>query len=366
MSRLEEDRKSLTELLKKGKRFALAYHSDADGMGAAKILIEHLYKNRVDRSNIKVYPVNTNDRLLREDQENDVLKDNFDILIYMDLCNHRSDQLKRLRKKVKHIVSIDHHYFKEGWPECFDLYINSKFFDELTRPQVHTASKLLNTIFYNAKNDWLEIIGLEGDVAVPSLPGTLSYEVTQILNLLGLIQNNEEPLTKRDERSNTLLNCLLDSDNLSIFLDSFRKIEDLSRLYDNITRDIATNVENLLSLQPRHKTHSNLIYVYDVEAKAGYDIIGQLLKAHFPYLAYNCTYILHQKFPGTKEDQVFLYTSNPLIDCFKIAVDNGGGGHTNRAGFPLKQNSFDETVKNIIETINNMILTGEKEYASNT
>jgi hypothetical protein len=363
MNKLEKSRNDLKDLLSRGKTFALAYHPDADGMGATKILIHYLLNSGINEADISLYPTNINERIMNPDQEKEVIEKAPDIVIYLDLCIAQKEQLDRLRKSIKHIIIIDHHYFHKGVPERADLCINSIYFDELTRPQVHTASKLMDTLFYNTKNDWLEIIGLEGDVAIPSMPGTLSFEATQILNLLGLIQRDDEPGSVRDKRCNSLLKCLIDSHDLPTFLDNFKKLKDLHALYKRVTEDIEQNVKKIEAIKPKLKFHSNSIYCYEINSVTGYDIIGQILKAHIPYLGYNSTYIIHQRHHMKSAHQIFMYTNNLLIDCFKVASKNGGGGHTNRSGFRIEGISVEKKIDEIIEDIKEMIVQGEHEYS---
>jgi hypothetical protein len=363
MNKLELHKQQLVDILSKGKTFALAYHPDADGFCSTKILIQHLIESGVDRKNISFYPINENDRLLSKYQEEDILKRNFDTVIYIDLCNQYPEQFERLRTKVKYIISLDHHYFKEGWETNFDVYINSKFFDELTKPQVHTASKLLNTIFYNTKNDWLEIIGLEGDVAVPSMPGTASAEATQILNMLGLIERCDEHHGITDNRRNDLLNCLIDSENIPSFLNNFRKNMQLKQLYAGVAQDISCNTESLKSLPAQQTCHSHKIFTYQITAKSGYEIIGLILKEFFPFIGYNSTYILHQELQTKGDYQIFLCSSSPLVNCFQIAKERGGGGHTNRSGFGLYQKSLPSMLDEVTNIIKEMTAQGETNYS---
>lgn len=371
MNRLEDYRNKLKEIFLKANTLAFAYHPDADGMGATKILVDYFIENNIDKKNLHFFPVNKNNRILEPEQVEKIHGLSPDMVIYLDLCIHEDsggynldDQLKRLREKVKYILSIDHHHFKEDLPGKFDLYINSKYFDELTAPQVHTASKLLNTIFYNTKHDWLEILSLEGDMAVPSMLGTLSYEATHILNLLGTIERDDESIQEEAKRRNNLLNCLLSSNNLKDFLENFNKLDLLPSLYKKITDDINWNVEKLKTLEPSLKFRGHSIYIYPIRAQKGFEIIGQILKEHFPFLGDNSTYIIHQELQTKGTYQIFQYSSSPLVDCYKIATDRGGGGHTNRSGFALYEGSLEKTLSDVVETIKKMIEEGEKDYAS--
>jgi hypothetical protein len=366
MNKLEDLREKLINILDKGRSFAMAYHADADGMGAAAILIKYLLEKGIERNSIYLYPINTAQRELEDEQLSDILSKAPDIFLHLDLCIQTDlKQIEEINKKIKYTISIDHHYYKdEQLLKLFDLYINSIFFSELTKPQVHTASKLLNTIFYNSRNDWLEIIGLEGDVAIPSMLLTPSGEATDILNLLGLTSRDDEPYQIRSERRNTLLNCLVDSDNLPSFLQNFSTLGELNKLYRSLKSDILNNVTTIKSLEPRIKFRSNTIYTHEITTKTNYEVVGQVLKGHFPYIGYNSTYILVEPVHTKGNYLVYLYTSNSLVDCFKIASNNGGGGHTNRAGFSVFGKSIETIVDTIIDTIKEMIIKGEKEYAS--
>ncbi len=331
---LEQFRKQLIEFLSKGKKFAIAYHCDADGICSTKIMIEYLNKEKkINLDNIFYYPTSNNERVMYEHQEEDVLKKKHDVILYLDLSTNLLDQIHKLRKDIGLVASIDHHHFNKDMEKNFDLYLNPGLIDGLKKPQLLTTCKFLNTIFYNTKNDWLEIIALEGDVAIPSLPGTVSNKAAQILNLLGRIEKESEPPDIRDKRVNTLLTCLLNSDNIPSFLEEFKKQEELNTLYVKIQNDNNENLKKVMATEPSYNFGPANIYIYEVKTREGYDIVDQILKAHLPYLKYNSTYIIYQTLNSTnKRFQIHVYSNNPFIDCSAITSKRGGGGHANRAG----------------------------------
>ncbi len=195
------------------------------------------------------------------------------------------------------------------------------------------------------------------------MKGTLSHTTSQILNLIGLAEKIDGNPMARDNTRNRLFNCLLDSDGFPEFTNNIIRLRDLYQLYLDIENDISNNVNNLKKLKPKLKFRSNNIYIYKIKITAGYEIIGQLLKEHLRYLGYNSTYIIYQEVPQKGGYQIFVYTSNPLINCFTIAVDHCGGGHTNRAGMSSSKKTIKKTIDNIVETIKKMIIAGEKQYA---
>lgn len=362
MTNLERFRNRLLAILSVSRAFAIGYHPDADGFASAAILVKYLLDNGITREFIDLYPTNTNKRVLEPAQEADVVAKLPDVLVYLDLCGHDREQIRRLKQKIRYIVSIDHHHFEKEWPPLFDLYINSRLFEELTRPEVQTSSKLLNTLFYNTKNDWLEILGLEGDNVVPSIPGTLSYRVTQLLNKIGEIERSDEDPKIRMERRNTMLNFLLRSENLLGFLERFEGKEELYNTYLDVVADVNGNVENIKALEPLLEFHTHKIFIYHIETKTGFELMNQVLKGHLPFLGYNSTYILHQEMQTGGRHQIFLYTSNPWVNCYEIAAKRTGGGHPNRAGFRVEGQPVKTALENVIETIKEMIAKGEAEY----
>jgi hypothetical protein len=364
MNNLNKFKDQLIAILSAGRTFAIGYHPDADGFASAAILIKYLLSNGVAREHIDLYPANTNERVLEPNQEIEVAAKLPDVLAYLDLCGHDREQIRRLKKKIRYVVSIDHHRFEKEWPGLFDLYINSMLFEELTRPELQTSSKLLNALFYNSKNDWLEILGLEGDNVVPTLPGTLSYQVSQLLNKIGEIERSDEDPAVRMERRNTMLNCLLRSENLLDFGRHFEGEKELYNLYLSVIADVDSSVEDLKSLEPVLEFHANKIFVYHITATTGFEIMNQVLKGHLPFLGYNSTYILHQEMQTGGMHQIFLYTSNPWVNCYEIATKRTGGGHPNRAGFRVEGQRIEVAVEEVIETVKEMIVKGEAEYSS--
>ncbi len=121
-----------------------------------------------------------------------------------------------------------------------------------------------------------------------------------------------------------------------------------------LVSDICSNREILKKETPVHLYKKNKILVHHNTVQSGFNIIGLILKAHFPYLEPNQTIILWQE-SASKTCDIYLYTSHPLIDCFKIATSYGGGGHTNRAGFTIPQKDLDVTLNQMVKTIKEMI-----------
>ncbi|MBI2341592.1 MAG: hypothetical protein HYU98_02515, partial [Deltaproteobacteria bacterium] len=274
----------LITILSNSRTFAIGYHPDADGFASAAILIKYLLSNGVARKNIDLYPANTNERVLEPAQADEVAEKQPDLLIYLDMCGHDPEQIRALKKKVGRIASIDHHRFDSKWPPLFDLYINCKFFAELAHPEEHTTSKLMNTLFHEPQNNWLEIAGLEGDNVVPSLPLTLSHRASSILNQLGEIESGDEDPEIRSGRRNALLDCILLSENLPDFVRRFEEAKKLYELYLKIEADIKDNVENLKKLEPALEFHSSKIFTYEIMAREGYALMNQILKGHLPFL----------------------------------------------------------------------------------
>ena len=357
MNKVKEYKEKLIGMLQQSKLLALVYHPDADGMGASSILIKYLLGSGFKKDNILLYPTNTNERMLEPEQETDILNKTPDTVIYLDLSTYKpKEQIERLKKKVKYVITIDHHYFKKELADIFDLCINSSFFDELTRPEAYTASKLLNTLFYDPSNYWLEILCLEGDNIVPSLPGTVFNDAIKILNDFGLSDREDEPVMIQGQRRNELLDCLVASNNVGDFIAKFRNNKNLSQHYDSIIGDVEENVEILKKLNPTLKLETNnSIYVHKIIARHGYAIVGQVLKGHLPYIGYNSTYVLYQQFKQKGEDQIYLYTSNPFVVCNKIASKYIGGGHPSRAGFKVEKKDINIVLDEVISDIKEMI-----------
>ncbi|MDO8643563.1 MAG: hypothetical protein Q7S00_01170 [bacterium] len=356
MSLLQTYQSRLEDIFSQSIKVAIAYHSDTDGIGSTKILSDALFHRGFQPSQIRYYPVNNGSRHLTESQEKDLVAWRADTLFYLDLCNNVPEPIQRLRKGIKFIVSLDHHSFLEGWERNFDLYLNSRFFSELVQPEKHCSTKLLNTLFNDGAHDWIEIIGLEADLVVPSLRGMPTYEVMQVLNLIGLSQQDGEKEEEAFRRSHRLLRCMLESDSAIDFLNRFGREEDLREILGLIQVDLEQNLKTAMGVeQPDRRFPEGEIYIHPLKTDSGFAICGQVLKGHFPHRRPNATHIFLEPLPKSGVTQVFLSSAHPSVDCYKLARSGGGGGHPQRAGYPYRGENIQAEMDRLCGLIEEMI-----------
>lgn len=343
----QEIRVKFEHILKGRRCLAIGYHSDADGMCSTALLVHFLLKRGHVREELVLYPVNTPQRLFSPEQEAEIIVGKSDLVFYLDLANQHADQMQRFRKQGLCVVSIDHHHFPDGWPEVFDLYIH---------PPHAAATVEIMKEFVEAKNgEWLVAVGQAGDGVLPVHPDPTVTEVAHVLNVLGLIQRDDEPRSVRDHRCQTLLELLLTSSHPEMFLKQVKQQKDIWKLYQTVSRDITQNIERLRTLAPTLSLGSHRVFKYSLEVLSGYEIIGQVLKGHLPFAENNATSIMVQELTA-KSFQVFLSSTNPRVDCGKIAVAHGGGGHINRAGFRSDGGNLDQIVEGMIQVITTSLI----------
>jgi nanoRNase/pAp phosphatase (c-di-AMP/oligoRNAs hydrolase) len=330
MANFTEVQTALIKSLKDRKHVAIGYHPDADGMTATAILIKYLTKTGITVDNIGLYPVDNIGRTFELEHLNDILEKKYDTIICTDYSVTKYEQLFYLSKKLSNIIYIDHHRYQPELEQIPYLYINSNQFPELTMPQLFTASKLMNSLLYNPSNDWLELVGLDGDVAIQSLQGSPISEASQRLNMLGLVKQQTLDLASLTERRNKLIHHLLDSETVFDFLDQFNADAKLSKLYKSILSDIDINIKALLELKETVLLDNNMIYVHEIMSPNKFEIAEHVLKAHIKHLKYNETFVIYSYYGQNITFRI--YSSNLMIDCEQIARRFYGGGHRNRAG----------------------------------
>lgn len=339
-------KKQLVETLFGKKSFAIGYHPDADGIAATTILIKHLEKQRAKRPLVNLYPVDNIYRTFELQHLEEILKLKHDVLVCIDYNITKNEQLYYISKKIDTLVYIDHHRYRQDLAQIPTLYINSMQFPQLTKPELFTASKLMNSLLYDSSNDWLELLGLDGDVAIQSLAGSPIYEAARCLNMVGLTRQKSNTLESITATRNKLVDILLKSENVWNFNEKLAGEESLVGLYDSILKNIDINVTALREMKETVYYKNNKIYVHRLISQNDYDISEHVLKAHLKYLGYNETFVIYL---DNGDRLTFrIYTSNSEVDCQKIAVGFNGGGHRNRAGVTNMQLD-DLTTKMVME-----------------
>ncbi|PIU55831.1 MAG: hypothetical protein COS89_06640 [Deltaproteobacteria bacterium CG07_land_8_20_14_0_80_38_7] len=355
MLNFESTQKILLEKLHGKKTFAIGYHADADGMSSTSILINYLLKNGVLRENITIYPINNLHRNFELSHLKEIMSNQPDVVICVDCATSKLEQFYYIREKAKTFICIDHHMFPPEIINIPHLYINSRMFPELTEPQNFTTSKLMNSFLFDPSNAWLELIGLEGDVATQSMQGSSLLEAANQINILGLVKEKEESIDEFTNRCNLLVNLLLESNNAPNFIEKLKSNKFLKKTHDTIINDIHYNAQKILEMKPTFEINHNKIFIYKIHSPNKFNIAEAILKNHFRHVGYNETYLIYS---ADDTLTVRLYTSNTKIDCSKIAGLLYGGGHTNRAGITdMKPDdlTIDMTLDMLIEKLKDAI-----------
>lgn len=326
----EDVKKKLTDALAGRSDFVIGYHPDADGIAGTALLIKHLKKQGVTGQGVELYPINSLHRSFNEVHLNRIMSRAHDAIIYIDCAISDHEQISSVAGRFNPVICIDHHNYKKGLEKIPHLYINSIDFNGLTRPDLLAISKMLNSLFYDPANDWMELVGLEGDIVTQSVIGSPVYEAARRLNALGLIEEYGVPLDIETARKNRLVDLTEGAENIYDFLEKIDAEKGLAELFDAIIKDINCNLEILETAGPTHFLGDNKIYIHEIVTQRRFDISEHILKAHIKHLEYNETFIIYYLWGDGITLRI--YTSNSKIDCEKIARMFGGGGHKRRAG----------------------------------
>jgi oligoribonuclease NrnB/cAMP/cGMP phosphodiesterase (DHH superfamily) len=351
---------ALKNALKGLKSVAIGYHPDADGISATAILVKYLQKNDMQRKAMDFYPVDSVQRTFEREHLEDILAKKRDAIVCIDYSVTRYEQLYFLSKKFKNVIYIDHHRYQKELEKIPYLYINSTQFLQLTQPQLFTASKLMNSLLYDTSNDWLELTGLDGDIAIQSILNSPIYTASRMLNLLGLVKEQTKDLHSITKCRNGLIDLLLSSQNVFDFLDKIKTDSFLNNLYENITKDIEINLDILRKLEPTVSLKNNKIFIHEIKSPHKFELAEHILKAHIRHLKYNETFVIYSS--ENNHASLRIYTSNDKIDCEYIIKQFLGGGHKNRAGvtdMPLTSMNINMIIETIIEWLKDMVLTDE-------
>lgn len=309
--------------------FAIGYHPDADGIAATAILIKYLMHKGIPEDKIDLYPVDNIARTFELPHLNEIMQKSYDVIICIDYSVTRYEQLYYLSRKFN-VIYIDHHRYQPELEKIPQLYINSINFPQITKPQLFTASKLINSLFYSPTNDWLELVGLDGDVAIQSILGSPIYQASRILNMLGLVREKIRDLGEITRLRNYLVSLLINAENVFTFLQQIKRDSSLTSLYNDILEDIDINLNILRSIKPFILYKNNKIYLHEILSPKKFEIAEHVLKDHIRHLKYNETFVIYS--PHDQHITFRIYSSNPVVDCEKIARRFFGGGHRNRAG----------------------------------
>ena len=345
MSDLERVQRQLIQGLEGKLSFAFGYHPDADGIDSTAILIKYLRQRAEGLEEVRLFTIDNTGRTFEPPQLEGVM--GMEAVGWIDLSVRSAEQISEVRETGKYVFMIDHHgiyTWKEGnisksMADYPDLFINSESLDILGR----SASELMQQLVGTQEKEWLDKIGLCGDLIQGDYtPAT--KKIAEIINLTGLAGRNLEPITKKDQFCERIVDYLLKSTKAEEVLDYLEQDEGIttryhtiSMLIDRIRTDIVKiengrpSVEDYLVRTFKRGPHK-IIEVGLPEQK--YDIKEQLLKSHHPSLGENTTMIVHTPFEG--ETKVAVYTSVPdVVDCEPVCIKNGGGGHHSRGGLTL-------------------------------
>ncbi|MBI2975033.1 MAG: DHH family phosphoesterase, partial [Deltaproteobacteria bacterium] len=268
----EAAKKALITALAGKKSFAIGYHPDADGIAGTALLIKYLKKQGAAREEIDLYPINNLHRSFSETHLNQIMAAKYDAIIYIDCAISDNEQISRVAAHFKPVICIDHHHYQRGLEAIPHLYINSVDFAGMTKPDLFTTSKLMHAMFYDPSDDWLELLGLEGDVVIQSIKGSLIYEAAQRLNMLGLVEEYGASLKVVTERRNGLVALLLDAEDVSDLLRRIAMDKQLESLYEDIIGDIAANLNVLKQAKPKLTFDDNKIFTHKISTVKGFDI----------------------------------------------------------------------------------------------
>ena len=360
MANFKDIQNKLTELLDGKERFAISYHPDADGMTATAIFIKYLLNKGISRDKMDLYPVNSIYRHFDLEHLQEILSKEYDAIICIDYSVTRFEQLFYLSKRFDPIIYIDHHRYQPELEEIPHLYINSIQFPQLTQPQLFTASKLMNALLYEPSNDWLELVGLDGDVAIQSIFGSPIYKASRILNMLGLVKQKTKDLKAMTGLRNSLIDILLESKDVFDFLENIEMNPHLTELYNQIVKDIEVNLDRLKKMREEVFFNNNKIYVHEIISPDNFEISEHILKEHIKHLKYNETYIIYSAHGQSLTFRI--YSSNMKVDCERIARQLFGGGHRNRAGVTEMVLSYltpEMAIDFVIDKIKDMVAENE-------
>jgi hypothetical protein len=352
LSTFDGARKAVTGFIKGKSNFVIGYHPDADGIAATTILAKHLKSLGVREESLKFYPINNLYRSFDDEHLKEIETSEHDAIIQIDSAISDNKQIEHLSRKYGPVMCIDHHHYKEGLEKIPQVYINSVRFKGVTRPDLFTTSKLMNSIFYDPANDWLELVGLEGDVVVQSVNGMPIQEVASRLNTLGLIGRAMEPLDEKTLRRNKLVKLAILSNGAEELLSHVEANSHMETLFQDIISDINLNLDVLKEKRTPISFSDNKIYVNKIISEKGFEIAEHILKAHIKHLGYNETFIIYSEV--NNDITLRAYTSNTTIDCEKVVRKFGGGGHQRRAGitnYRLDSTPVDSFVGHLVDSL---------------